>query len=406
MSNSNNADISVRWMYLAAGFVALLFAGIVYGWSILKAPLADAFGWTAPQLALNFTLTMCLFCVGVFVGGFITRVLGTRVTMILGALLAFLGFFITSRLNGSLTLLYAGYGCMAGAGIGIAYNVVVSTVSAWFPDKKGLCSGILMMGFGTSALVIGSIASKVIDSAGWRAAYLMLAVCLGAVLTVVAFIIKAPAPGTQLPKPEKKTTVGSESFEPRDYTTGEMIRRFSFWRAFFCIVCLAAVGNTVISFARDLALSVGAAAGLATTLVGVLSVCNGLGRIAIGALFDKAGRKVTMLFANTLAIVAAAVTLLAVNMGSLPLCIAGLCASGFSYGAAPTITTALTSTFYGTKNFPLNFSVMNFNLIGASFIATAASSLLAKTGGYAAPFTLLLVLAVISLVLDISIKRP
>ena len=143
MGNQNKTDISVRWVYLAAGFVALLFAGIVYGWSILKAPLADAFGWTAPQLALNFTLTMCLFCVGVFVGGFITRVLGTRVTMILGALLAFLGFFITSRLNGSLTLLYAGYGCMAGAGIGIAYNVVVSTVSAWFPDKKGLCSGIL-----------------------------------------------------------------------------------------------------------------------------------------------------------------------------------------------------------------------------------------------------------------------
>ena len=406
MNTTSEPRLSVRWLYLTAGFFAMLLAGIVYGWSILKAPLAETFGWNASQLALNFTLTMCLFCIGVFAGGYLTRILGNRLTMILGAVLAFLGFFITSRLAGSLMQLYVGYGCLAGAGIGIAYNVVVSTVNAWFPDKKGLCSGVLMMGFGTSALIIGSVASRLIDTAGWRAAYMVLGICLGVVLTAAAFIIQPPAPGIQLPKPERKAAAGGESFEAVDYTTMEMVKRFSFWRAFFCIVFLAAVGNTVISFARDLALSVGAAASLATTLVGVLSVCNGLGRIVIGLLFDKTGRKVTMLFANLLAVCAAGVTLAAVSFGSLPLCILGLCATGFSYGAAPTITSALTSAFYGTKNFPQNFSVMNFNLLIASLIATVANNLLVSTGGYAAPFTLLLVLAVLSLLLGISIRKP
>ena len=406
MNTTSEPRLSVRWLYLMTGFLAMLLAGIVYGWSILKAPLAETFGWDASQLALNFTLTMCLFCIGVFAGGYLTRILGNRLTMILGAVLAFLGFFITSRLAGSLMQLYVGYGCLAGAGIGIAYNVVVSTVNAWFPDKKGLCSGVLMMGFGTSALIIGSVASRLIDTAGWRAAYMVLGICLGVVLTAAAFIIQPPAPGIQLPKPERKAAAGGESFEAVDYTTIEMVKRFSFWRAFFCIVFLAAVGNTVISFARDLALSVGAAASLATTLVGVLSVCNGLGRIVIGLLFDKTGRKVTMLFANLLAVCAAGVTLAAVSFGSLPLCILGLCATGFSYGAAPTITSALTSAFYGTKNFPQNFSVMNFNLLIASLIATVANNLLVSTGGYAAPFTLLLVLAVLSLLLGISIRKP
>ena len=182
-----------------------------------------------------------------------------------------------------------------------------------------------------------------------------------------------------------------------------MLRRFTFWRAFLCIIFLAAMGNTVISFAKDLSLSVGASAALSTTLVGVLAVCNGLGRILTGALFDTLGRRRTMLLANGAAIL---VTLLSVAVHSVPLCVAGLCITGISYGACPTISSAFTSSFYGAKYFSLNFSVMNFNLTGASFVATAASVLLTQTGGYAAPLVLLLVLAVAALALNLSIKRP
>lgn len=185
-----------------------------------------------------------------------------------------------------------------------------------------------------------------------------------------------------------------------------MVRRFAFWRAFLCIVFLAAVGNTVISFARDLAISVGAEAGLATTLVGVLSVCNGLGRIATGAIFDKIGRRKTMLLANVVAIAAAGVTLLSVFASSVPLCIVGLCVTGFSYGSCPTISSAFVSAFYGTKHFPMNFSIMNFNLMGASLLATVSSMLLTSAGTYVAPFALLLALSAVALVLNFSVKRP
>lgn len=398
--------VSIRWFYLILGVIALLFAGVIYAWSILKTPLAETFGWTSSQLALNFTLTMCFFCLGGFAGGLISRRVGCALSLINAAALSALGFVLASRLGGKVWMLYLSYGVLSGLGIGIAYNVIISTVNAWFPDKKGLCSGALMMGFGASALVVGRLATALIDGPGWRTAYLVVGIALAAVLLAAAAVLRRPDAETRLPQPAKKASAGEEAFEQKDYPTGKMIRRLSFWLAFFCIVCLSAVGSTVISFAKDLALSVGAKAAMATTLVGVLSVCNGLGRIAIGAIFDRFGRKKTMLLANALTILAAGVTLLAVLSKSLPLCVAGLCLTGFSYGSSPTISSAFTSAFYGAKHFPLNFSVMNFNLIFASFAATAASGLLESSGGYAAPFILLLALSVVSLVLDLCIRKP
>lgn len=407
--NVNQKNLNIRWLYLVVGVIALLFAGIIYGWSILKAPLAADFGWTADQLALNFTLTMCFFCLGGMAGGMLAKKAGTRIALILAGVLSCLGFFLTSRLDGgSVAMLYVSYGLLAGLGIGVAYNVIISTVNAWFPDKKGTCSGALMMGFGASALVVGNTMSALMESPsiGWRNAFVGLGVVLGVILIVTGFIIQLPSADTKLPQPEKKAGGTSEDFVARDFTPGEMVRRFTFWRAFVCIVFLAAVGNTVISFARDLSISVGAEAGLATTLVGVLSVCNGLGRIATGAIFDKLGRRKTMLLANVIAIAAAGVTLLSVFTSSVPLCVVGLCVTGFSYGSCPTISSAFTSAFYGSKHFSMNFSVMNFNLMGASLMATVSSMLLTSSGGYVAPFVLLLALSAVALVLNVSIKRP
>ena len=406
---SETTRTPMRWHYLLVGVISMLFAGIIYGWSILKAPLAEEFGWSASQLTLNFTITMCFFCLGGVVGGLLARKLGPKLTIIIAAVLSFVGFFLTSRLDGSsIAMLYVSYGIIAALGIGFAYNVVISSVGAWFPDKKGTCSGALMMGFGASALVLGNLAASLIENpaVGWRSTYLFLGVALGVVLIVAALIVRNPPAGTVLPQAKAKAAKSGEDFEIRDYTSGEMVRRFTFWRAFVCIVFLAAVGNTVISFAKDLSLSVGANAALATTLVGVLSVCNGLGRILTGALFDALGRRKTMLLANLVAIVAAAVTLVSVLTASVPLCVLGLCVTGVSYGSCPTISSAFISAFYGTKYFSLNFSIMNFNLMGASFIATAASLLLTSSGGYVAPFLLLLVLAAVALGLNVSIKRP
>lgn len=176
----NNLNINIRWFYLVIGVIAMLFAGVLYAWSILKTPLANEFGWSASQLALNFTIAMSFFCIGGLLGAQVSKRVGHKIALIIAGIISALGFIMTASLHdASVIMLYISYGVLAGMGIGIAYNVLIATVSAWFPDKKGLCSGCLMMGFGASALVLGNIANALFNSdLGWRSTYLFLGIAI------------------------------------------------------------------------------------------------------------------------------------------------------------------------------------------------------------------------------------
>ena len=405
MKIKNTVQNRVRM--LIVGVFTMLFAGIIYAWSILNVPLRTNLGYNQDTLSLNFTLTMCFFCLGGLVSSYLVKNYGTKPIIIYSGILAGEGFVLTSILNSETSfLLYVTYALLSGLGIGMAYIVIISTVNAWFPDRRGLSSGALMMGFGASSLVLGNLANLLFEEIGWRWTYVILGIAIAIVIVLSALFIEKPDADVKFPEPKATARKAKESFEARDYTSGEMIKRFTFWRAFLFLVFNTAVGSAVISFARDLALSTGADVNLAITLVGVLAMFNGLGRILTGIVFDKMGRRFTMLAANVLTIFAAGMTLLAVGIHSLPLCIVGLCLTGMSYGASPTVASAFTSSFYGQKHFASNLGIVNFNLMAASFVATACSTLWQQTNGFTAPFILLLSLAVAGLVLNISIKKP
>ncbi len=397
-----NKKLGIRWLYLTVGTVAMLFAGILYAWSILKIPFADIYGWTAGNLSLNFTLTMSCFCIGGLVGAKLAGRLGHKWAIIIAGILGALGFVGTSLIGeNQLLLLYITYGIVAGGGIGIAYNVILSTVNPWFPDKKGLCSGFLMMGFGASALVLGNLTSSLFESDfGWKNTYILLGCALGVVLILAGIILKKPDESITLPSPKRKVESDTPDVSPK-----EMLKKSSFYLAFIYLVFLTAVGNSVISFARDFALDVGATAAVATTLVGVLSVCNGLGRIITGACFDRFGTKATMTGAAILTIGAAGVTLISLLTSSVPLCVVGLCLTGLSYGTSPTTASTFTLSFYGKKHFSTNMAIMVFNMMGSSMVATLCGSILGKTGSFVVPFILLLSLAAASFVINLFIRK-
>ncbi len=396
-------SISVRWAYLAVGTLAMLFAGIIYAWSILKLPFMGDGGLTTTQLSLNFTITMSVFCAGGLVGARLAKALGHKLALVIAGILGGLGFGLTALVGGrSAVLLYVTYGGVASLGIGIAYNVILSTLGAWFPDKKGLCSGALMMGFGASALVLGNLASRLFEtSIAWQGTYGLLGAGLGVCLILAGLILQKPGPEVEFPAPK-----AAAAAQVRDIPPMQMLRQPSFYLAFLYLVFLTAVGSSTISFARDLALDVGAAAPLATTLVGVLSVCNGLGRILTGACFDAMGCRKTMFAAAGLTIAAAGVTLLAVFWGNVALCVTGLCLTGLSYGASPTTAAAFTASFYGSKYYATNMAIMVFNMMFSSFVATLCGSLQSLSGGFIVPFAVLLGLSVLSLVLNCFIKKP
>ena len=146
-----------RWIYVAVGCVVLLFSGLVYAWSVLSGPIAAEFPhWSTAQLSLTFTIVMSFFCLGGLTCGALSARISPRIFLWISALLFLAGFLLTASMR-SLPMLYVGFGVVCGLASGFSYNAVLGTVGAWFPDKQGLVSGILLMGFGLSSFLIGKL---------------------------------------------------------------------------------------------------------------------------------------------------------------------------------------------------------------------------------------------------------
>lgn len=412
-----------RWLLLAVGTAVMFFAGIIYGWSILKAPLQEEFAWSASQLAFNFTLTMCMFCIGGIVSGVSLARVNLQVLLTAAGALTFTGFFLAAGVQAeSLVRLYLSYGLLAGLGIGIGYNAIISVINEWFPDKKGTCSGILMMSFGASALIFGNIANWLINSpVGWRTTFQILGTLTGGTLLLAAAFMrhlseedKLVIAGASVAGGETEADSGALARECQsngtaasktDYAPLEMVKRPVFLRFFLFLILACAVGNSTISIARDVAVFVGAAPGMAALLAGVLSLCNGCGRLLAGMLFDRLGCRVTMTVDGIITIIAPIVMLAAIASHSVVICGAGLCLTGLSYSFQPPVTSSVVASFYGTKHFSINYSIANLMMIPTSFVATIAGALYTGTGSYFAPFVLLLLFSIISFILNLSIRQ-
>jgi len=352
---------------------------------------------------------MAFFCLGGLLSGLISGKTTPRTRVMISAACILVGFLVTSRLTGeSIVPLYIAYGIVCGTGIGFTYNTVISVTSAWFPDRKGMCFGVLLMAFGFSTLILGNVADRMMNSPmiGWRATFVILGVTIAIVLFAASFFISEPEPGTQFPKPKKIERKGEVSFEQRDYTGLEMIRRLSFWKILVFFILLASVGNTAISFAKDFAMEVGASAGFAVLLVGMLSICNGLGRICSGAFFDMCGIRATQILTSACVIAATSVGLIASLTHALWLGVLALCMCGFSYGFSPTISAAFVSAFYGQKHYAVNFSIKNLDMLFASVSAAIAGSIITATDSYVPVFCMLLGFSIVGLIINLTIKKP
>ena len=400
---NNTGPGGVRWLFLILASATMLLGGIIYSWSILKAPLAEEFGWNPAQLALNFTITLCCFGIGGLVSGILAKHKSPRVRLIISAVLVFLGYLLASRVGATgLILLYFSYGILAGLGIGIMYNTTIATIGEWFPDRKGLSSGIMLMCFGFSTLIFGGLAGKLIalPDFGWRKTYLLLGGCMALIVLIFGLIVRRPAAKPAVSASADTNGNDDEGFadainKVRDFTAAEMLKTGTFWKLFIALTLLATIGNSTLSFAKDFAMFTGSAETLAITIVGIMSVFNGLGRICAGAVYDHMKLRNTQWFITVCMIIAPIFGLLAVVTGAKILGILALLLCGFTYGLCPTTSAVYPKLFFGEKNYALNFSITNLTLIPTSFVATLSGVILTNTGSYMPVFGMLLAFAVV-----------
>lgn len=372
-----NKPIS-RGIALAVGTLVLFINGIVYAWSIYSAPFSENFGWTSAQLGVCFTIVLIMFCVGGLVGSMATQRFGSGRTITLGGLAAALGYTMSLLLTAErLMLLYVCF-AVAGLGSGIAYNAVISNVTARFPDKKGTASGVMLMGFGTSTLIMGSLATALIASAGWKMTYIVTAVLLATISVAGGALLDA--------RTENSAAEVKEAAEGT--ATGQMVRTPAFWLVFATAMINCFFGFGVLGHARAMAIEGGFAAQTATLIVGLVSVMNGLGRLFFGMLHDKKGYKVSFPVSSCAFILAAILAVTGFSAEIPTMIAAALMLGGFGNSAGPTIISSLAAEFFGRAYYGRNMSVLNMNMVPGSLGSSVAGAIQTASGSYRGCFVI------------------
>ena len=395
-----------RWVYAIVGVIVLLFAGLVYAWSVLSTPIAAEFAdWSKAQLSMTFTIVMIMFCIGSLLCGLLTGKLSAKMAVRIGAVLFLLGFFLASRTQ-SLAMLYIGFGVLCGLSSGLCYNAVMSTMVRWFPDRPGLISGVLLMGFGGGSFIIGKLyqAWTPVEIGGWRASFLVMGIIIFVVLAICSFFFVAP--GADFVAPAAKNGKAAVKAAGKEYKPLEMVKKPSFWLYYVWAIALSAAGLALISQASRVVWEASASqtAGAVATIVGLISICNALGRVLFGGMYDKYGRSLSMQLVNILFIITSGVLILALTAKSVVVVIIGFILGGLAYSGITPTNSAFCRAYFGPANYPVNFSLINSNLIFASFGSTVSGALFDASGSYNATFFLIIGLAVVGILCSLAIS--
>jgi len=294
--DAGEKGVKNRWIMVAMATVLMLCLGTVYAWSFFQTPIMEKYGWNNAQVSLTFSLAIFFLGCSAAVGGIFLPKLGPRPLALSGSILFSLGYVLAGVALSlrSLPLLYIGYGVIGGTGLGLGYVTPVATIAKWFPDKKGLATGIVVMGFGFGALAMSKVLAP--SLLAWTGGdlvkvfyYLAL---LFAVLTIASSLGLANPPQTGTASPAQP----AEAFkDAKPYLASKNF--ILVWIMFFCNITagIAVVGFQSPMFQdllkkTDSGLSGAALAAMGATLIGITSLFNGFGRFLWGAVSDRAGR--------------------------------------------------------------------------------------------------------------------
>src|ERR1700754_4413277 len=187
-----------RWVIAVAGILLQIALGAVYAWSVFRTPLVSQFGWSIAEVTLTFTISIFVLGVAAFFGGLWLNRKGPRVVAITGGALYGLGVFLASFSANKLWWLYLTFGFIGGLGLVFAYIVTVAVLVKWFPDRRGLITGIAVGGFGAGALITAPLATRLIQSVGVLNTFAYLGIAYLIVTVVAALFMQNPSEGWRL----------------------------------------------------------------------------------------------------------------------------------------------------------------------------------------------------------------
>jgi MFS transporter, OFA family, oxalate/formate antiporter len=285
-----------RWLIALSAVGIHISIGSVYAWSVFTKPLQEQMGWGLKQISLTFSLAILFLglsaaFLGHFVEKFGPRASGTLSAVFFGVGIAGAGLAVHLE---SLLLLYLFYGMIAGIGLGVGYITPVSTLIKWFPDRRGLATGLAIMGFGFAALISSPIMNRLIDSYGISNTFYLLGATYFLVILCSAQYLAPPKEGWEpkgLAEAAKSSTGRKIKEDLSQLTANEAVKTRQFWALWLMLFINVTCGIAILSVASPMAQElVGMSAAGAATMVGIMGLFNGSGRIAWAAISDYIGR--------------------------------------------------------------------------------------------------------------------
>lgn len=401
-----------RWLLVAAGLLLQFSIGAVYAWSVFSKAYQEADPWelSKVQASLPFTVTIAMIFIGSYTGGRIQDRRGPRVVALAGGVIYAAGIVLASFTRGSedLWLLVLGYGVVSGFGLGVAYIVPIAMLQKWFPDKKGLITGLAVGGFGFGAVLTSPVARWLIDKDLDQPskAFLWLGLAYLVMSLAGASLFKNPPPGYVVPGHEQ-AAAGTDGPAAKEYTEKEALRTPQWYLLTAVLTLNVSAGIALISQAAGSAEGIaGYSAAGAATVVGVLAIFNGAGRIVWAAASDWIGRMPA--FAAMLALQGACLIVLP-HAGNEVLWLVLAAVVYLCYGGGFGTMPATAGDYFGVRNAGGIYGLMLIGWSLGGVIGPIVISALLGDGDepdYTLGYTTVGVIALVSVVLTLVTKVP
>lgn len=389
------ANTPNRWLIVVGALIIQVSLGAVYIWSVFQTPLKSVFSeWTENQVTYPAQIVLAAFALAVILGGRIQDKLGPRKVGTVGGIILGVGLILarfTGSLEGTAALawLIFTFSVLGGIGIGMAYVCPIATCVKWFPDKRGLITGLAVAGFGAGAFFFAPLARALVSGGYYQLfgvhlfplpqvgvfnTFMVLGIIFLVAVVLGAQLLKNP-PAGYVPAGWTPPKPAAGAAAKVDFTPTEMLKTPMFWILWITYFAGCAAGLQVImkaspiwqSFSMNALTSpVPSEAFVAITSAGamavaILAIFNAIGRILWGKVSDSLGRKSTLII---MFVICGAVMLGLDWMRTYPLYMMGVCIVGLCFGGYLALYPAVTADFYGTKHIGINYGWM-FSAYGA-----------------------------------------
>ena len=401
-----------RWMVVVGALLIQLCLGAIYAWGAFTTALQDLegpFKYTAEQTSWIFSAGLASFAFTMILAGRLQDKYGPRTIAIIGGLVLGAGYIIAGFTGTSFPLMLIFIGIVGGAGIGLGYVCPIAACVKWFPDLKGLITGLAVAGFGAGAFIFVKLAGawmNLIATYGVNTTFLIFGIIFAVAVVAGAMLLSNPPAGYK-PKgwnpPVAKD--GSAIAEVANLTQGQAVRTIQFWMIWLAFVFSAGCGLMVIKCLKNFGqLEGGLTAAAAGSALGLFALFNGLGRVVWGTLSQKLPAKFSVVL---MCVLQAGMIFFLLQMGDTTAKLAfAACWLGFNFGGNFALFPLLTLENFGPKNLGANYgAVFSAYGVGGILGPVMAGKVWDSMGTFNTAFIVAGVACVIAAVLALTVKH-